>query len=225
MSGGKACGVAVCRNSYYTTRDKEEAVSYFRFPKDPKLRKLWVSACRRKDSINPETSCVCSDHFYPEDFVRDMRVELGFAKRKKRLRPGSVPSRRLILNKGLTNEQPTKPCTEGCAGADDDNFYPPSAFADKPTSDLSSASASNQSQEDYETLLVEHQRLKEEFDEFKKVASLEIKKLKLKLRRKNKHTDGRTRTILEKPFDNTIDLLPKLKKAQKDWNCVCHSLS
>lgn len=52
-------------------------------------------ACRRKDKFNPDTSFVCSNHFDPSDFQKSMIAELGFAKHRKRLKPGACPTKGL----------------------------------------------------------------------------------------------------------------------------------
>ena len=38
-------------------------LSFFRLPKDNKIRKDWVIKCKRNDKLNANTSRICSDHF------------------------------------------------------------------------------------------------------------------------------------------------------------------
>ena len=49
-------------------------VSYHNFPKDAKLRKIWLKACGRA-TVQAKAS-VCAQHFKQEDFKRDLRNEL-----------------------------------------------------------------------------------------------------------------------------------------------------
>lgn len=95
---GKRCTVAVCNNSHSKTRDK--GISYFNFPKDPELRKEWVNLCKRDGKWNPDSCSVCSEHFLPEDFERDLKSELLNLPSKKKLKPTAVPS--LMLRKPNT---------------------------------------------------------------------------------------------------------------------------
>lgn len=60
---------------------------YHRFPKKQDIRKQWVQKCYRAGKWNPETSCVCSEHFLDDDYIRDLKAELM----------GNVPKRRLKL--------------------------------------------------------------------------------------------------------------------------------
>ena len=85
------CAVAICPSP--------PGISYFRFPKDQKLRKLWATACKRKDTFNEETSRICENHFLPTDFVRDLRSELMNWPSRKTLKDGSLPSINLSLPK------------------------------------------------------------------------------------------------------------------------------
>jgi hypothetical protein len=70
-------------------------ISYHRFPKDPIIRKKWIDACMRKDSFNPDSSCVCSNHFVDEDYDRDLRNELLGLPQKRKLKKEAVPSQNL----------------------------------------------------------------------------------------------------------------------------------
>lgn len=78
---------------------------FFRFPVDPVIRKRWASLCKRADKFNVNTASICSAHFKPEDFKRDLQAELLGYTQKRRLHPGSVPS----LN---IPHDPTLPKTE-----------------------------------------------------------------------------------------------------------------
>lgn len=51
--------------------------STYRFPKDLKLQKFWAKKCEINGKWNPQTSYICSKHFSPNDFVKDMKAELS----------------------------------------------------------------------------------------------------------------------------------------------------
>lgn len=93
---GVQCAVAICSNTYYKTKDRSDGVSYFRFPKKDKLRNVWIDRCKRKDSLNPDTSYICSDHFKEEDFIRNLKAELMGSKQKKFIHPEAIPSVKLL---------------------------------------------------------------------------------------------------------------------------------
>jgi hypothetical protein len=80
------CAVAICSNP------KDDSILYHRFPKNKELRKKWIVACKREDQFNPSTSTVCSNHFLPTDYERDLRNELLGLPVKKRLRKDAFPT-------------------------------------------------------------------------------------------------------------------------------------
>ena len=86
MPSKRRCAVASCRPPYITE-------SFHHFPKDPGKLDIWVKYCRRADEFDPNKSMMCSRHFHPEAFVRDMRFELlgGRGKPKSILKPESDP--------------------------------------------------------------------------------------------------------------------------------------
>jgi hypothetical protein len=49
----------------------------------------------RKYSFNPDSSCVCSNHFVDEDYDRDLRNELLGLPQKRKLKKEAVPSQNL----------------------------------------------------------------------------------------------------------------------------------
>ncbi|KAG8222102.1 hypothetical protein J437_LFUL000865, partial [Ladona fulva] len=89
---GNRCSVAVCSNSFYKTKGLEgsSSISYFRFPSDSRLRKIWIEACKRKDDWNPNNAFICSIHFTEDDFERNLMVEMNFARKKRTLKPGRI---------------------------------------------------------------------------------------------------------------------------------------
>ncbi len=86
---GKTCAVAACKGPY-AAEDNFHA-----FPKDAKQRQAWVKACKRKDTINMAKAEVCGRHFKEEDFDRDLRSELLYGKRRKKLNRSAVPTQNL----------------------------------------------------------------------------------------------------------------------------------
>ena len=89
MSGKfNRCAVAVC------VSPKES--SYHRFPKDLKLQKVWIAACKRKDEFNVATAKVCSCHFTKDDFERDLKNELLNLPPRNILKRTAFPSLKLL---------------------------------------------------------------------------------------------------------------------------------
>ncbi len=66
------------------------------FPKDPEISARWVIACHREDTVNPKTARICSRHFTPDDYEKDLRQELLNNKLVLRLKKGAIPSQRLV---------------------------------------------------------------------------------------------------------------------------------
>ena len=90
--GTATCAVAMCPSP--------KDCSYHNFPRDINRQKLWIKLCKRKDPINPKTARICSLHFKPEDFERDLRNELLNLPLRKILRLGSIPSLFLLPDHG-----------------------------------------------------------------------------------------------------------------------------
>ena len=93
---GKTCAVAVCPNP--KTRD---GFMYHTFPKVEAIREVWISKCKRLDEFNPSTSRVCSNHFLPSDYKRDLPNELLGLPPRKVLKPDAIPSQNLFSEKDL----------------------------------------------------------------------------------------------------------------------------
>ena len=77
--------------------------TFHRFPRDSKLKQLWIARVKRKNWSPTQTTVLCSDHFQRADYETDPELlkTLG-VKRQLRLRDGVVPS--LFIY----NETPTK---------------------------------------------------------------------------------------------------------------------
>lgn len=83
------CAVAICPSP------KNNEIKYHRFPKDETTLKKWVVACKREDFFNAKKSFVCSNHFTPLDYKRDLKHELQGLPAKRHLREGVVPTQNL----------------------------------------------------------------------------------------------------------------------------------
>ncbi len=90
----KVCAVAQCRGPY------KAVDSFHKMPKDKDLQREWISACKRKDEMNLNRAEVCSRHFTDEDFDRDLRSELLYGKKRRRLKPSAIPT--LALHPSLS---------------------------------------------------------------------------------------------------------------------------
>ena len=70
------CLAVGCNNTYKNTK----TVSFYKLPDDEGLRKLWLAKIKREDKLpKPENCFVCSDHFTPDDFTRDLKVRIVFS--------------------------------------------------------------------------------------------------------------------------------------------------
>ena len=56
---GKSCCAVGCTNRY----SKDCGLEFYRFPKDPDRRRVWIAAVNRKDWHPSEHSWLCSSHF------------------------------------------------------------------------------------------------------------------------------------------------------------------
>ncbi|GAA48133.1 transcriptional repressor p66-beta [Clonorchis sinensis] len=85
------CCFAGCHNR----TDDGRGLSFFRFPRrDVARTENWVLACGRERFVPSQHSRVCSQHFKPEDFERDIRSELlGTGHRRMRLKDTAVPTK------------------------------------------------------------------------------------------------------------------------------------
>lgn len=81
---GMRCAIAICTN--YNSRRND--LSFFRFPKDPLIRKEWILKSKRADKFNVDVARVCSDHFEKRDFARELTGNFS----KRRLVSPTIPS-------------------------------------------------------------------------------------------------------------------------------------
>jgi len=85
----KRCVALFCGNTHKTGHSLHE------FPKDPKIRNIWVRfvALKRKDFKATPYSHLCSHHFTPADFHQDTTIARSLGIKGKRvLIEGAVPS-------------------------------------------------------------------------------------------------------------------------------------
>ncbi|OON22454.1 THAP domain protein [Opisthorchis viverrini] len=103
------CCFAGCHNR----TDDGRGLSFFRFPRrDVARTENWVLACGRERFVPSQHSRVCSQHFKPEDFERDIRSELlGTGHRRMRLKDTAVPTKAqniVTVNQTSMTSTPTK---------------------------------------------------------------------------------------------------------------------
>ena len=69
------------------------------FPKDKEMQMKWTQACRRADPFKIEHSRVCSLHFLPEAYERDLQNELLNLPPRKKLKKDAIPSINLPIRR------------------------------------------------------------------------------------------------------------------------------
>ena len=70
------CAAIDCTNS--SSKRKDESISFFKLPKDPERKKLWISKLKRENLPKEENIYVCHFHFDATYFKRDFRVKGTF---------------------------------------------------------------------------------------------------------------------------------------------------
>lgn len=89
------CFVSNCRNYYGKTRGKVD-VMYHIFPTKPDLAEKWSVLCgHKKDFKAPPYARVCSDHFSPSCYQRDLQHELLGLPLRKKLKADAIPNKNL----------------------------------------------------------------------------------------------------------------------------------
>lgn len=78
---GRYCAIVSCSNNQQALRKKGSKIIFHCFPKgndmvSTKMRKEWVKRCKRANTFNTNTASVCSNHFTPDDYERDLQNEL-----------------------------------------------------------------------------------------------------------------------------------------------------
>ena len=82
------CATFDCnKNSQFTT-----GISYHCFPSDPSIREQGLAKTSRADLVISKHSRLCSKHFTPDCYRRDLKAELLGSKAKAILKPDAIPS-------------------------------------------------------------------------------------------------------------------------------------
>ena len=82
------CMACKCSNDSRKTKN----ISYHRLPRDKSLKKVWLVKISRENVKDTEDTVLCSEHFEPHCFDRDLRAELTGYKSKNKLKPDAVPT-------------------------------------------------------------------------------------------------------------------------------------
>ena len=82
------CAAFDCNND----SRKTTGISYHCFPKDPSLREQWLAKISRADLIVSKSTRLCSEHFTPDCYERDLQAELLGSKKRASLKADAVPS-------------------------------------------------------------------------------------------------------------------------------------
>ena len=70
------CAPIDCTNS--SSKNNDESISFFKLPKDPERKKLWISKLKRENLAKEENIDVCHFHFDSSYCKRDFRVSSIF---------------------------------------------------------------------------------------------------------------------------------------------------
>lgn len=84
------CFVSTCRNYYNKTRGSS-SVSYHSFPTSPTRAQKWLQLCGRSEATRLHFARICSAHFSPKCYRRDLKHELLGLPLRKKLEPDAVP--------------------------------------------------------------------------------------------------------------------------------------
>lgn len=105
------CAVTTCTNSHRKTKGRR--IRYHRFPTEASIRTRWVAVCGRSAASTPNfnaaTARVCSRHFSPRSYERDVEHELLGLPPRGRLRRGAVPDRAIPLAASSSPPPPPPP--------------------------------------------------------------------------------------------------------------------
>lgn len=82
------CAAFGCHND----SKKERNVSFHRFPKNENLRKRWIAKLSRENFEISKHTVLCSEHFEPTCFERDLGAELLGTKPKSTLKSDAIPT-------------------------------------------------------------------------------------------------------------------------------------
>ena len=83
------CLAVGCNNTYKNTNGQ---VSFYKLPENERLRRLWLAKIKREGKLPKAENCfVCSDHFTPDDFTRDLQVRIIFSAFLKNMLTTVIP--------------------------------------------------------------------------------------------------------------------------------------
>ena len=71
---------------------KEQGISFHRLPTESSLLQEWLAKISRVDFVVTIDTRLCSDHFEPDCFERDLKAELLGLKAKSTLKLNAVPT-------------------------------------------------------------------------------------------------------------------------------------
>jgi len=94
-----SCAVATCKNTHISTSSpfSSEPPKLHKFPKG-EVGLKWESLCKRADKINLRNAVICSDHFVPDNYERNLKAELLKLNVPKKLKKDALPSLHLPNN-------------------------------------------------------------------------------------------------------------------------------
>ena len=70
------CSAVDCTSNTSGGKDgkKDCSISFFRLPRDEKLKKVWLNNLKRENQPREENIRLCSLHFEEDSFERDLKV-------------------------------------------------------------------------------------------------------------------------------------------------------
>ena len=71
---------------------KEHGISSHRLPTQNSLLQKWLAKISRVDFVVTKDTRLCSDHFEPDCFERDLKAELLGLKATRTLKPDALPT-------------------------------------------------------------------------------------------------------------------------------------
>lgn len=101
------CAAFNCKNGSNNNQKSEKKVSFFSFPKDEKIRKVWTEKVRRKNWKPSNSSRLCSDHFDDSCYSQNLSVlhAIGWTASKLILNSDAIPN---IFNYAGINDSKRK---------------------------------------------------------------------------------------------------------------------
>ncbi|CAH1111454.1 unnamed protein product [Psylliodes chrysocephalus] len=103
---GQNCAIASCKSNRLTLMKAGVKLIFHSFPKQNDsvsntIKKEWIKRCKRETKFNPLTATICSLHFTPDDYKRDLQNELLGLPLRRVLQKTAVPT----LNLNVRSEK------------------------------------------------------------------------------------------------------------------------